>query len=348
MERLIDDRHYLDLKECTMSRLMESELDRVRAWLSAQEGRSVFGRGSSQAWTGVYRDSYDYMERPDGVWPSVAELRTLVKSRVPEELPLVTEREEGLLKRMLLFGGSSPLFSDEELRAAESLIRRMWCSCVLRDNGQFILKLADPLLKPMLLCAADDKYREARNRIYALSATLHSMVYLHGMLYAEPAVAHLSEHLLTQKDELHIRLLYRYLKAEFEYCLDSQGNLVLIHPGLIHPETMLRSISNARYQANDYTREMIIGGMSEQLKEEAAAEEMLRSELGFALQPGYNPGIMVNDLKFLIKQGATHEELSSLISDKLAVRMTQRLENALLRAETDTVRWQSTPSRRLN
>ena len=87
---------------------------------------------------------------------------------------------------------------------------------------------------------------------------------------------------------------------------------------------------------------------AEPAKEEAAAEEILRTELGFALQPGYNPGTMVNDLKFLIKQGATHEQLSALISDKLAVQMTPRIEDALRRAEAETVRWQSTATRRLN
>ena len=348
MERIIEDRKYLDLKECTMSRLRESELDELKNRLTAQNGQSIFGRGSSHYWTKAYQYSYDYAERRSEEWPSLPKLRAAVRNRVPIELPFVTEREEAMIKRLLLFGGVTPLFTEDELAAADSLVKRLWCSCVLRDNGQLFVRLADALIKPMLAAVADNSYHELRARMFAFSATLHSMVYLHGMLYAEPVIANLTERLVPDHDETHIRLLYRYLKAEFDYCLDSQGNLVLIHPGLIHPERMLASISNAKYQATDYTREMIIGGMSELLKEESAAEEILRSELGFALQPGYNPGTMVNDVKFLIKQGATHEQLSSLISEKLAVRMTPQIEAALKRAETDTVRWQSSVTRRLN
>ena len=348
MERIIEDRQYKDLKECTMSRFRENEFDAVRTRLSGQTGESIFGKGSSQFWMKAYQASYDHSERSDTSWPSLSEVRTRVKRQITIELPLVTEREEALLRRLLLFGGVTPLFSDDEMLAADSLLKRLWCSCVTRDNGQVLIRLADVLLKPVLTVFANEKYTEARAKVYALSATLHSMVYLHGMLYAEPIISHMSERLLTQRDEQHTNILYRYLKAEFDYCLDSQGNMVLMHPGLIHPERMLASISNARFQATDYTREMIIGGISELLKEEAAAEEILRSELGFALQPGYNPGMMVNDLKFLIKQGATHDQLSALISDKLAVRMTPRIENALRRVETDTVRWQSNANRRLN
>ena len=348
MERIIDNRRNPDLKECTMSQLKESELDALRNRLGAMKGESIFGHGSSQCWTRAYQYSYDFSEQQGSPWPSLQKLRSTVRLRVKDELPLISEREEAIIKRLLLFGGVSPLFSDDELSAADSLVKRLWCSCVLRDNGQIFIRLADALIKPMLAVAAEDGYHEVRSRMFALTATLHSMVYLHGMLYAEPAIDHLCDRLIPDHDPLHERLLYRYLKAEFDYCLDGQGNLVLVHPGLIDPERMLASISNASYQANDYTREMIIGGMSELLKEEAAAEEILRTELGFALQPGYNPGTMVNDLKFLIKQGATHEQLSSLISDKLAVQMTPRIEDALRRAEAETVRWQSTATRRLN
>ena len=331
-----------------MSRIRESEIEALRIRLSCCKGESIFGKGSSQAWMKAYQSSYEYSEHPGAEWPKLTEIRSRVKNQLTAELPLITEREEALLRRILLFGGASPLFSDDEMPAADSLIRRLWCSCITRDNGQLIIRLADVLLKPVLMILVGDDYSETRKKVYALSATLHSMVYLHGMLYAEPIISHMLDRLLTKRDNQSINILYRYLKAEFDYCFDSQGNLVLMHAGLIHPERMLASISHARYQAADYTKEMIIGGISELLKEEAAAENILKSELGFALQPGYNAGMMVNDIKFLIKQGATHDQLSALVSDKLAVRMTPSIENALKRVETDTVRWQSYTDRRLN
>jgi hypothetical protein len=93
---------------------------------------------------------------------------------------------------------------------------------------------------------------------------------------------------------------------------------------------------------------MILGGMSELLKEEASAADMLQRELAYTLQPGYNPVSMVNDLKILVKQGATHAQLRELISDKLTVRMTDQLDAALRKVESDTVRWQNTSAKRLN
>ncbi len=331
-----------------LSRMKEQSFEELKARLVSRSGLSVFGRTSSQHWAEAYRFSYDCAEAPNEAWPTHAQLRAAVKRRVKDELPYITDREEGILRRMMLFGGTTPLLSDEELSAADSLLRRLWCSCVIRDDGRLFLQLAEPLAKPMLQAVEDDAYFETRGKMRALSATLHSMVYLHGMLYAQPALKHLSGHLLPSQDEYHLRLLNRYLMAEFDYCLDRQGNLVLMHPGLVCPERMLASLSNARYQATDYTREMILGGMSELLKEEEAANDILSHELGFALQPGYNPNAFVNDLKILVKQGASHDQLTGLIRDKLAIRMTPQIENALLRVETDTVRWQSAPSRRLN
>ena len=294
----------------------------------------------------VYAYSYDYMECQ--AWPSAAQARAAVKKRLPSELPVITEQEESLLRRVILFGGTTPLFSDDEIFTADSLVRRLWCSCVLNNDGQLLLKLADVLLKPIVECVSDEQYHLKRTKIYALSATLHSMVYLYGLLYTEPAITHLNENLFEKDTAENRRLLKRFMMAEFDYSRDSQGNLILLHSGLAYPERIAASVSNAQYQATDYTREMIIGGMSELLREEEAAAGILRSELSYALQPGYNPTVMANDIKILIKQGATHEQLYDLIRDKLAVRMTPRLENALIRAEKETVRWQNATSGRLN
>ena len=213
MERLIENRRYDDLKECTMSRLQEGEFDAVKTRLSSHAGESIFGRGSSQNWMRAYQNSYDFSE--DDEWPTLPGLRSRVRKRMEDEIPLVTEREEALLKRLLLFGGTSPLFNDEEAAPAESLTKRLWGTCVVRDNGQIFLKLADVLIKPMLSAAVSDGFQEKRARIYALTATLRSMVYLHGMLYAEPAVAHLTERMMPEHDRPQTDLIYRYLKAEY-------------------------------------------------------------------------------------------------------------------------------------
>ena len=348
MERMIGDCRHNDLKECTLSRMKENKYSKIRKRLGDLSGFSIYGIGSAQHWTQVYEYSYLCMEKAGQEWPKLPTLRASIKKQIHLEYPLITEQEEALLKRVIAFGGSSPLFTDDELLAADSLIRRMWCNCIVLDNGQISLHVSDNLAPRLIVLMTDPTVREERNKLYALNATLRSMVYLHGMLYAEPAITHISHHLFSNCDCLEKRFIYRYLKAEFDYCVDKQGNLVLIHPGLIHPERMLSSISNAKYQAADFSREMVIGGMNELLREEYAAEDILKAELGFVLQPGYSAGSMVNDVKFLIKQGATHEELADLISDKLAVQMTPRLENALKRAEMDTVRWQNTADRRLN
>ena len=348
MERIISEHQYKDLKECTLSRMKENRFDEIRARLSSLSGSSIYGRGASQHWTQVYEYSYLNAEKAGEPWPKLQTLRAGIKKQIRLEYPLITEIEEAVLKRVIAFGGYSPLFSDDELTAADSLVKRFWCSCIVHDSGQISLHVPEALAPTLIVVMTDAAVRADRNKMYALNATLRSMVYLHGMLYAEPAITHLSQHILGIENASEKKLIYRYLKAEFDYCVDRQGNLVLIHPGLIHPERMISSISNAKYQATDFSREMVIGGMNELLREEYAAEDILKSELGFVLQPGYNAGTMVNDVKFLIKQGATHEQLSALISDKLAVQMTPRLENALKRAEMDTVRWQNTTGGRLN
>lgn len=348
MERLINNRGCRDLSECTMSQIRQTELNSVKQRLMELSGCGIFGRVSNQHWTRAYQVSYDLMEAPDAPWPTVQALRTAVRKRLPKELPYITEREESLLKRMILFGGTAPLMAEDDMIAAETLIRRLWCSCVVQDNGPIYVRLARPLMMPVLKCLSSQTYQETRLKMYALTATLHSMLYLHGVLYADPAIQQLSGHLTSGQDEAGRRVLYRFLRAEFDYCQDRQGNLVLVHPGVAQPEKMMAALSGPRYQAADYAREMIVGGIGEELREESAATDMLRAELSETLQPGMNAGSMVDDVKILIKQGATHEQLMELMQDKLATQMNTRLENALRKVEMDTVRWQTAPSRRLN
>ena len=331
-----------------MSQIRQTELNSLKQRLADLSGCGIFGRVSNQHWTRAYQASFDLMEAPDAPWPTVQALRAAVRKRLPRELPYITEREESLLKRMILFGGTSPLMMEDDMVAAETLVRRLWCSCVLQDDGPVYIRLADTLMVPVMKCLSSQRHQETRLKMYALTATLHSMLYLHGVLYADPAIQQLSGQLTSGRDETGMRMLYRYLRAEFDYCRDSQGNLVLIHPGVAHPERMMAALSNPYYQAQDYAREMIVGGIGEELQEETAATDMLRAELSQTLQPGYSAGSMVDDVKILVKQGATHEQLMELIHDKLATQMNTRLENALRKVELDTVRWQTATSRRLN
>ncbi|MBQ8081146.1 MAG: hypothetical protein IJ240_04520 [Clostridia bacterium] len=331
-----------------MSTLREQQSDACLDWLFMAVNLPLFGKQSQATWTEAYRLSFYFDERKSELLPTLRTVRGWVKKGIANELPLITRGEEALLQRALLFGGETILLDSEENASAVSLVKRLWCYVAAQGEGPLLLTVYPELIKPMVERMQSEEYAKARSKVFTLSATLHSLIYLNGFLYVGGSMEKMIREAMQGVAGDTLPLLARSLRSEFDYCRDERNGLVLLHPGLAEPEKLLCGTYRPMYQEPRFTQEMLVGGLNELLREEAPSVEALRRELQHTLQPEYDAENTVNDLKLLFKQGAAYQDVKEVLSARLGVVMTERIEAALRRLDAETVRWTGIPASRLN
>ena len=328
----------LSWRERTLSAMAQrrEEENRKRLEGAALFG-SVFGRGSGASWAEPYRASY--LAQEGKTQPQADSVRRAIRTGLTKELPLITVREEMLLQRTIIFGGMTPLFDPEEYGPAVSLVRRLWCTVEFSGEETVLLKLSEALAPRMVEVMQSPDYQKKRPQVFTLSATLHSLLYLNGFVYADTAVSRFQQDRLRSASARERVYLYRFLQAEFDYLWNGQGDMILLHQGLADPSEILRSGFSTVYQEPRFTRQMILDGMQELLREEEPAVEALKRELGDALQPEYQADTVVEDLKLLVKQGAGVQELMDVLSPCLATATRPALRAAVRRLAAETIPW---------
>ena len=299
----------------------------------------IFGQGSSRTWQEAFETSYLAAENPASGAADAARVRRAVRDGLPRELPLISVREEMLLQRIMIFGGTSPLFDPEEYPAALSLVRRMWCTVREISPGAAAITLHESLGGRIAAVMQTPEYHERRQKMFTLSTTLHRQLYPKGVLFARTMISQLfreNRGLFSEKEKLYLN---RFLMVEFDYAWNAQGDMILLHPGLCCPEEVISSMSGLSFQEPHFTHQMILDGMRELLEEERPAVEALRAELEGALQPEYGAEETVNELKLLVKQGAGPDDLREVLDARMATAFHPGILSALGRLQTETVRW---------
>ena len=298
----------------------------------------IFGQGSSRTWQSAYETSYLSGEKA-GAQADLNTVRRTVRDSLARELPLISVREEMLLQRMMIFGGSSPVFEQEEYAPALSLIRRLWCTARQPEGGGVLLTVPTQLSSRMARIMQRPDYQQSRQKMFTLTATLHSLLYLDGFFFAQALSDQFPGAKLPDSSPLDALYLNRFLMSEFDYVWNAQREMILVHPGLSRPEEIISPMSGTSYQEPHFSHQMILDGMREMLEEERPAVEALRAELEGALQPQYPADETVNDLKLLAKQGASVEDLQTVLSEKMATVFHPGILSALRRLHSEVVPW---------
>lgn len=347
MERLIT--HFsVPWAQRTLSALNERRGEENRKRLeSARRISPVFGRGSGKTWQEAFEASY---LAKDGKLetPSAGLVRSAVIRDLSAEVPLLSAGEEALVQRMLVFGGGTMLLSAEEYAPALSLVRRLWCTLGTTDDGTDDLMLAPQLAEKIAACMQQPDYQRMRQLMFVLSAATHSLLYLNGYVFARHMLNGFLEAAQPKDLKKSERFLLRCLSAEFCHVRGEQGDLVLVHPGLFRPEDMIGTTAGVAFQMDHFTHQVAMGGMRECLREEEPAIEGLRRVLRGALRPEYGASAAVDDLKFLVKQGAPFEALTDVLGGMLGTNLTEGIRAALRRLYAETVRWPGAVSGVLN
>lgn len=331
----------------TMSVMRERQLEACQDRLYRCPASSIFGELYEDEFQNLFRFSFYAHEIKTHV-PDQKELCLLVRKRISREACFLSPREDNLVKRMLMGGGEAYLDDWDEISAAEALISRLWCTLQIVDEENARLCLAKDLMQPITEAMLSPEYMKARQRLFSFDATLNSLLYLSGFLHASVPMTHYFRQESDGADAETAILIGRYLRAAFDYTETTEGEILLLHPGLADPDHLLSSLSAMKPTEVHLTREMMLGGMNGMLQEEVASVEAMRGALSSAVRPEYGEDEALEDLRMMAKQGASFKEMREVMESVLCVLPTPRMLDALRQLHLQTVRWLGMPSAVLN
>lgn len=333
MQRL----HWVDK---TMSLLRQSQLESCERRLSALPAYDLYTYDDNLHAEDLWALSFDAQENPRQTHlHTVHELRAMVLSRLPLEASLLTVEEHSLLERLITLGGEAELLDWMEMAAAESLVRRLWCS-IRRVDDRFVLHLPDALQTPLLLVLSDKRHEETRTRLLRHDAIIRALLYLGGLMHhGEPLERLLGDVLLCgDPGKLEYTLARRYLQAAYDFTYDRDGEMILLHPGLAEPERLLESVPLPAGPV-ELDEDTIRGAMEGLMPEERPLFTRLYGLLMGATRPEIGVEEAVEDLRMLVKQGVSLPVVREVLASLLTMHPTQDMLNAVRELYMMTPRW---------
>ena len=229
----------------TQSMLHQRQMEACEARLLSYPTESIFTLQDERETECWWQCSYDAEESPKSpVLHTLREMRANVLARLPVEAALLTETEHALIVRLILCGGQARIDGWQELSAAESLLRRLWCTLEV-DEQDVLLHLPRELMTPLSLTLREQRHQELRSRLLFFDTDTKAALYLSGMLSAKQALSRLYESVLHDSYANDEALALRCLKAGNDFYYNRAGELFLLHPGLADPEKILREGGDA-------------------------------------------------------------------------------------------------------
>ena len=321
--------------ERVQSELIAEQMDACRDRLYDCDDRSVFDDLSPLETEGLFFRSYYASE---GKRMGLEALRESVLADLDGEIRCLSFGEDALVKRMLMANGEVELDDEDQLPYAESLIRRLLCTIVFDDDDVAYLRLCPDLMDRVsdAMLHTDPLLREL---LFRVEAMVHSMIYLYGFVYADSLADQIVQELVSRKMAVSRRAMLRFLKASFLYMEGPRGQLFLPHPGLWDPERILDERGWFEAKTWNVSFEMMLGGMNGILTEERAANTCLADALKNAIRPEENLGETMTDLRIMAKQGASFQDLETVLKDRICIAPNARILSALERLRMEAVPW---------
>jgi len=331
--------HEQDWSEKTLSILREKQFEACERRLSQTLQFSLFSPQATNTFAQkLFEQSYFASEFSGDRLVTVDKLRAEVLKLLPYEAHYLSSAENALVEQLLLSGGRLSSRNWEEIPAAEALASRLWCS--FQSNGDaWTLELAQELRDPLVKAFTREKHSGARTRTFRYDVTIHGLLYITGFLPSLQPREMFKRDVLKPKTEWADIIANRYIKASFEYITDDREQAVLLHPALADPYRLLWTLGGTVNAAITLTEESLLGGMNGLLTEEIPLHESMLSELRGNLRPEWNADEAADDLRFLVKQNVSHEDLEAVMASMLCIRPTEALQQALTNLYNNTPRW---------
>ncbi len=322
----------------TMSVIRQEQLEACEKRLAALPQKTVFELANDISIEDIWQCSYDAQEHPRlDKLHTRKELRAKILSTLAAEAALLSAEEHQLVERLITLGGTAQLIDWEETGAAESLVRRLWCT-ISRSGGHTTLHMPGALLTPLTLAVTSHAHQELRENLMRHDSVIRGMLYIGGLLHYEEPLYHLMTDVLKDTYACDLTLALRYLRASYDYTYDRNGDMLLLHPGLAEPERLmaLRTPSEFTLELSDETMRGAVEGM---LPEEEPLFERLYGLFIGATRPELTPDGAAEDLLMLAKQGVSLGEMQEVLSTLLSVQPTAEMRAAVTLVHAQTPRW---------
>ncbi len=328
----------------TMSVLRTRQLEACEARVDALPAFGLFSGCDDTRVEQLWRLSYDAQEHPlCRRLHTASALVTQVMIQLPAEAVLLSAQEDMLLDRLLSLGGAVPLMDWDELDAAESLVRRLWC-VMRKQDDHILLMLPEELRTPLLLITTSRAHQELRAAMESFHAKIRAMLYLGGMLKVDVPLSLLRDTVLqgTYADDETLAL--RYLRTAFDCTYDSHGEMLLLHPGLAEPERLMKQVPVSPEMVRTMDRQVLRQAAMGLLDEERPLYEMMAGLLSAAVRPEIGVEEAVEDLRMLAKQGVSQQEMDEVLSSLLIMQPTDAMRSGARLLLQMTPRWGTKPS----
>ena len=322
----------------TMSILRQEQLEACEKRLSALPKVTVFDLTDDLCTEDVWQCSYDCQEHPGlSELHTLRELRAHVLGRLAAEAALLSIEEHLLLERLITLGGNAELIDWEETEAAESLVRRMWCT-ITRSNGRTTVHMPEALLTPLTLTLSGHQHQEIREKLIRHDAVIRALLYIGGLLHYEEPLYHLMTEVVADTYACDLDLAMRYLRVAYDYTYDRQGDMLLLHPGLADPERLM-VMHPAAEITMELSDEAMRGAVDGLLPEEEPLFGRLYGLLQGATRPELTPEGAAEDLLILAKQGVSLQEMQEVLATLLSIQPTPEMRQAVELVHAHTPRW---------
>ncbi len=323
----------------TMSVIRQELLEACEKRLSALPGMTVFDLTSDVSVEELWKCSYDAQEHPRmEKLHTHMELRAQVLGTLAAEAALLSVEEHQLIERLITLGGTAELIDWEETSAAESLVRRLWCT-ISRENGRTTLRMPEALLTPLTLTLSSHAHQELREKLMNLDSVIRGLLYIGGLLHYEEPLYHLMNDVLKDSYACDLTLAMRYLRAAYDYTYDRRGDMLLLHPGLADPERLMAMHPLTQEFALELSDESMRGAIEGILPEEEPLFERLYGLFIGATRPELTPEGAAEDLLILAKQGVPLSEMQEVLGTLLSVQPTAEMRAAVRLVHAQTPCW---------
>ena len=323
----------------TMSVLRQVQLEACEKRLSVLPDVTVFDLTDDLRTEEIWQCSYDAQEHPQmTVLHTRKALRAQVLGNLSSEAALLSIEEHLLTERLVTLGGHAELIDWEEAQAAESLVRRMWCT-ITQQDGRTVLHMPEALLTPLTLTLSSHQHQELREKLLRHDAVIRGLLYIGGLLHYEEPLYHLMTDVLAESYACDLNLAIRYLRAAYDYTYDRNGDMLLLHPGLADPEHLMNQYQPTPASAVELDEETMRGAVDGILPEEIPLFDALYGHFIGATRPELTPEGAAEDMLMLAKQGVSLAEMQEVLGTLLSIQPTEEMRRAVTLVHANTPRW---------
>ena len=323
----------------TMSVIRQEQLEACEKRLLALPKVTVFDLSDDLQIEEIWQCSYDAQEHPRmDKLHTRKELRAQVLASLAAEAALLSVEEHLLVERLITLGGTAELIDWEETSAAESLVRRLWCT-ISRRNNRTVVHMPEALLTPLTLTLSSHQHQEIRDRLMRHDAVIRAMLYIGGLLHYEEPLYHLMADVLQDTYASSPELALRYLRTAYDYTHDRNGDMILLHPGLADPEHLMHQHVRVKEYSIELSEETMRGAVDGILPEEEPLFDQLYGLFVGATRPELTPEGAAEDMLMLAKQGVSLKEMQEVLGTLLSIQPTEDMRRAVALVHAHTPRW---------